>query len=220
MIGGGSSNDNTTVFAARETRLSLIHTTEALSPQRTEMAALSDQTANEPLLNDSTEPHSDNLTPQSSSQQNRNDFEISKGRPNDAHRSLFPDDRFWSIACIIGGVVVAVALAVGHHAVLHYLQGRNIDEYPQVWIKGANNGFSNIFSIFVGLSVGTALTQIVRRPLLMSRMTSLLNEGCKNGKLPAANRCECTPSITYSPFRHRSHCLKQSYVHAVPSSSQ
>jgi hypothetical protein len=127
------------------------------------MAALPDQTANEPLLNDSTEQPSDIAAP-GSPQPSQHDMRSSEEKPNDALQSLFPDDRFWSITCIIGGVFIAVALAVGHHAILRYLDGRNINEYPQVWIKSANNGFSNIFSIFVGLSVGTALTQIVRLP--------------------------------------------------------
>jgi hypothetical protein len=128
------------------------------------MAALPDPTANEPLLNDSIEQHSDNVAPPGSLQPSQHDVGSSEEKSDDALQSLFPDDRSWSISCIIGGVVVAVALAVGHHAILRYLHGRNINEYSQVWIKGANNGFSNIFSIFVGLSVGSALTQIVRLP--------------------------------------------------------
>jgi hypothetical protein len=129
-------------------------------PQRTKTAALLDQTANVPLLNNSIEQHTDNLTPESS-QPSQNDLRSSEGKPNDVLQLLFPD-RFWSIASIVAGFVVAAALAVGHHTFLYYLRGRNIEDFPQVWIKGANNGFSNIFSIFVALSAGSALTQIVR----------------------------------------------------------
>jgi hypothetical protein len=125
------------------------------------MAALPNQAANEPQVNSCTEEDTDNLVPEPS-QPIQNDLESSEGKLNDSIHLLFPDDRFWSIASIVGGVVVALALAVGHHAVLQYLHGRNIEAFPQIWIKGANNGFSNIFSIFVALSAGSALTQIVR----------------------------------------------------------
>jgi hypothetical protein len=114
-----------------------------------------------PQLENTTERHSDSLTTEPS-QARESNLNSSEGKPNDALPFLFPDDRFWSIANIVGGVVVAAALAVGHHTFLHYLREQNIEEFPQVWIKGANNGFSNIFSIFVALSVGSALTQIVR----------------------------------------------------------
>jgi hypothetical protein len=128
------------------------------------MAALPDQTENVPLLNMTAEQHSDNLTPESS-QQNRNDLGTFEGkRLKDTFQPLFPDETFWSAASIVGGFVIAGELTIAHYAFLHYLHGRNINEYPQVWIKGANNGFSNIFSIFVALSAGTALTQIVRLP--------------------------------------------------------
>jgi hypothetical protein len=130
-------------------------------PRRTEMTALPAQTANPPLLHNSIQQHSDNLTPESS-RSSPSDLRLSKGKLNDALKLMFPDDRVWSVASIVGGVVIAVALAVGHHTVLRYLHGRNIDEYPQLWIKGANNGFSNIFSILVGFSASSALTQIVR----------------------------------------------------------
>jgi hypothetical protein len=130
--------------------------------QRTKMADLPDQAANEPLLNNSTEQHySDNSTPELS-QSSQADLRSTEGKPNNALQSLFPDDTSWSVACIVVGFVIAGELAVGHYIFLHYLHGRNIDEYPQVWIKGANNAFSNIFSIFVSLSAGSALTQIVR----------------------------------------------------------
>ena len=125
------------------------------------MAALPDETTNVPLSNTSTKQHLDNLILESS-QLDRNDLGSPKVKLNDALQPLFPDDRFWSIANIVGGLVTAVALAVGHHIFLHYLDAHNIEELPQVWIKGANNGFSNIFSIFVGLSAGSALTQVVR----------------------------------------------------------
>jgi hypothetical protein len=125
------------------------------------MANSSDQTANMPWLENFTERHSDSLTTESS-QASQNNLESSERKLNESIRPLFPDDRLWSIACIVGGFVVAAALALGHHTFLHHLHSRNIEDFPQVWIKGANNGFSNIFSIFVALSAGAALTQIVR----------------------------------------------------------
>jgi hypothetical protein len=126
----------------------------------TEMASLPHQAANEPIPNNCTQQNTDNWAP-GSSQRSQNDLISSEGKPNDANQLLFPDDRSWSIASIVGGVFVALVLAIGHHIFLQYLHGRNIDAFPQVWIKGANNGFSNIFSIFVGLSAASALTQIV-----------------------------------------------------------
>jgi hypothetical protein len=130
-------------------------------PQRIEMATVPDQIANEPPLNNSTEQHSDSLT-REPSQSNQNDFGSSEEKPNGASHLLFSDDKFWSIASIVGGFVVALALAVGHHTFLQYLDRRNIEDFRQEWIKAANNGFSNVFSIFVALSASSALTQIVR----------------------------------------------------------
>jgi hypothetical protein len=125
------------------------------------MGTLSDQAANGPLLNNSTEQYSD-ISTRESSQCNQNHLGSSEEKLKDVPQSLFPDDRFWSIVHIVGGVVIAVTLAVGHHIFLKRINGRNINEISQVWIKGVNNGFSNIFSILVGLSAGAALTQIVR----------------------------------------------------------
>jgi hypothetical protein len=122
------------------------------------MAAFLDRTTYMSVLNNSTEQHST----LEFSQASQKDLNSSEGKRNDAVQFLFPDDRFWSIVSIVGGLGVAATLAVAHHAFLHWLHGRNMESFPQVWIKGANNSFANIFSIFVGLSAGSALTQIVR----------------------------------------------------------
>jgi hypothetical protein len=156
-----TSKDKRVCLAERESRLSPSLKTNASLPQRTKMATLPDRTANVPLLNNFTERHLGNLPPE-------NDLRSCEAKRNNALQTLFSEDRLWSIASIVGGFVIAVVLTVGHHTMLHYLHGRNIDEYPQVWIKGANNGFSNIFSIFVGLSSSSALTQIVRLSGLFS----------------------------------------------------
>jgi hypothetical protein len=124
------------------------------------MAAPLDQTATVLPLNDITEQHLDDVI-QESSQSRQIDLTSSEGGPSGAPQ--LPPLGFWSITAVVVWLVLAFIVALSHHFFLHYLHGRNIDEYPgQAWMKGFNNGFSNIFSIVVGWSVSSALTQIVR----------------------------------------------------------
>jgi hypothetical protein len=126
------------------------------------MSDLSDQITYSALPRDPTE-NRPGLNSDPSSGSNGPDLASPDGGNNDKFQPLFPDDTAWSVTSIVGGLVLAIALAVGHHAFLNYLDGRNVADFSQQWIKGASNGFSNGFSICLGFSAAAALNQMVRR---------------------------------------------------------
>jgi len=172
------------------------------------MADLLDQSANHSLLNNSTTHLSQSdlsSTLESSSQTKGHDIDVGSYRgsiDNDSSQHLFPDDTVWAVASITGGLVVAFVLALWHHSVLEYLHGRNIADFSQRWIKGAGNGFANIFSICVGFSASSALTQMVQLTFLTFSLACLVDDCCRNGEFLAGSRCQYTPRTKFSRFRH------------------
>jgi len=62
-----------------------------------------------------------------------------------------------SLTSIIVGIVLALSLSVGHHLFLAYLQGKNVEDFSQIWVKNASNAFASIFAAFLGFSVTSAL---------------------------------------------------------------
>ncbi|KIM25961.1 hypothetical protein M408DRAFT_330941 [Serendipita vermifera MAFF 305830] len=87
-------------------------------------------------------------------------FNPSTSSINTQSNPVFPNDTKISVASILGGFGMALALCVLHHLLLSYLHGQNIDHFSQFWIKNASNGFASVFSVCLAFSMHCALTQV------------------------------------------------------------
>ncbi|PVF92459.1 hypothetical protein CPB86DRAFT_184000 [Serendipita vermifera] len=67
----------------------------------------------------------------------------------------------WTRLIMIISLLLALGFVLGHHFYLKYLHGRDADRdrYPQYWIKGASNAFSQAVSICLGTAAAYSLTQ-------------------------------------------------------------
>ncbi|CAG8552389.1 12947_t:CDS:2 [Acaulospora colombiana] len=71
----------------------------------------------------------------------------------------------WTRSIIIVSFLLAIIFALVHHFFLHAMRNHNADAYPQYWIKGASNAFSQAVSICLGTAAAYSLTQASWRAL-------------------------------------------------------
>ncbi|PVF92798.1 hypothetical protein CPB86DRAFT_159049 [Serendipita vermifera] len=71
----------------------------------------------------------------------------------------------WTRSIMVISLLVALGFVLGHHFYLNGLHGSDADGYPQYWIKGASNAFSQAVSICLGTAAAYSLTQASWRTL-------------------------------------------------------
>lgn len=67
----------------------------------------------------------------------------------------------WLMLKMFGCLGGALVLAVVHHCFLAYLNGRDVVNFSQFWIKNAGNLLSLLLGILLGVTAAAALAQIV-----------------------------------------------------------
>ncbi|PVF92458.1 hypothetical protein CPB86DRAFT_829976 [Serendipita vermifera] len=71
----------------------------------------------------------------------------------------------WTRSTMGISLLLALVFALGHHLYLNSLHGKDADKYPQYWIKGASNAFSQAVSICLGTAAAYSLVQASWRAL-------------------------------------------------------
>jgi hypothetical protein len=85
----------------------------------------------------------------------------------------------WTRSIIVIAFVFGVVFVLVHHFFLHVVHGDNTDKYPQYWIKGANNMFSQVVSICLGTAAAYSLTQAVgNRNFMLRNINPFLELAC------------------------------------------
>lgn len=64
-------------------------------------------------------------------------------------------------ATIAVSLVCAVVLAIVHHIVLNSINGHDVRDYSQFWIKNISNAFATSVAFFLGRATTDALSQVV-----------------------------------------------------------
>src|SRR5258707_1097041 len=62
---------------------------------------------------------------------------------------------------IVSSCLGAIVLAVGHHAFLSRMNGQNVADTSQFYIKSANNLVAQVVTILIGIAATTSMIQMV-----------------------------------------------------------
>ncbi|PVF92799.1 hypothetical protein CPB86DRAFT_790788 [Serendipita vermifera] len=71
----------------------------------------------------------------------------------------------WTRSVMVVSLLLALGFVLGHHFYLNDLHNSDANKYPQYWIKGASNAFSQAVSICLGIAAAYSLTQASWRAL-------------------------------------------------------
>lgn len=111
---------------------------------------------------DSNSPASSGKVEQPPSNSLSNDIPSLHGSSTSGDHSPNPSAVRWYVPSLILGLwLVGVIAAVGHHLLLHFLDGRNVEEFSQFWIKNASNAFGTVVQFLFATSIAYSLSQAV-----------------------------------------------------------